>query len=143
MLKTPPVSPADPTPSRDSWLVHRSPIYYGWVVMAVATLGAIMTTPGQTYGVSIFIDHFIRDLGISRTAVSTLYTVGTLLASLMLTYVALLIDRHGPRRIMAGAVLLLGLACLYMSSVQGLITLGIGFFLLRLFFTIVGRTYAE
>lgn len=132
MLKTPPLSLSEKKILREGQLVHRSPIYYGWVVMLVATLGAIMTTPGQTFGVTIFINHFIDDLGISRTAVSSLYTIGTLLASLLLTYVGLLIDRFGPRIVMAVATVLLGLTCIYMSSVQGLITLGIGFFLLRL-----------
>ena len=62
-------------------MVNESPIFYGWIIMAVATFGMIMTSPGQTYAVSIFIDYFITDLGLSRSSVSTLYTVGTLAGS--------------------------------------------------------------
>jgi len=30
----------------------------------------LMTTPGQTVGVSVFLDKIIADLGLSRSAVS-------------------------------------------------------------------------
>ena len=65
-----------------SRLVSKSPIFYGWIIMLVGTLGMIMSSPGQTYVVSIFIEPFIADLGISRSLVSTLYTLGTLVGSL-------------------------------------------------------------
>ena len=80
-----------------NWLVHRSPVYYGWVVMAAGTLGLIMTSPGQSYVVSIFIEYFIADLEISRTLISSLYTAATLAGSFALPFVGRLIDRHGPR----------------------------------------------
>ena len=37
---------------RRSRAIEASPVYYGWVVLAAATLGMAMTTPGQTTGVS-------------------------------------------------------------------------------------------
>ena len=40
--------------------------------------GVGLTSPGQTYSVSLFLEHFIEDLRINRSLVSTLYTVGTL-----------------------------------------------------------------
>ncbi len=66
----------------------------------VGTLGMIMTSPGQTYSVSIFIEHFINDLGISRSLVSTLYTAGTLIGSFALPIVGRQIDRRGARAVM-------------------------------------------
>ena len=91
-----------------------------------------MTSPGQTYSVSIFIEHFIRDLGISRSLVSTLYTVGTLAGSLALPYVGRQIDRRGPG-LMAGVITaLFSLSCLYMGTVQGAVMLGLGFVLIRM-----------
>ena len=77
-----------------SRLVSNSPIFYGWVVLAVGTLGVIMTSPGQTYAVSIFIEHFIEDLGLSRTMVSTLYSLGTVTGSLALPLIGRAIDRR-------------------------------------------------
>lgn len=125
---------ANPSSSfgKDGWIVRRVPIYYGWVIMVMATFAMIMTTPGQTFGVSVFIEHFISELGLSRSTVSTLYLIGTLIGSATLTYVGRLIDRYGPRFIMTITLGLLGLTCFLMSQVNGMIMLGIGFMLLRM-----------
>ncbi len=123
----------EPTAStRHSSLVNELPIYYGWVIMVAAIIGRIMTSPGQTYTVSIFIEYFIDDLGISRSLASTLYTIGTLAGGLSLPFVGEQLDRRGPR-VMAGvATALLTLTCVYMGFVQGPIMLGLGFILLRM-----------
>ncbi|MBT3342589.1 MAG: MFS transporter [Gemmatimonadetes bacterium] len=90
-----------------------------------------MTNPGQTPGFSAFLNHFIADLGLSRSVVSTLYTVATLAASFVLPYVGRLFDRFGSRRMICVVSILLGLACIYMSLVRNAVMLMIGFFLLR------------
>ena len=54
-------------------------MYYGWVVLTVATLGMAATLPGQTVGLSPFIDAFIEEFRLSRSAVSWLYTGATAL----------------------------------------------------------------
>ena len=118
-----------PRPSR---LVAASPVYYGWVILVVGTLGGAMTSPGQTYAVSVFIDHFIADLGLSRSLVSTLYSAGTLTASFALPFIGRQFDRRGARLLVAVSSLLLGLACVYMGFVRNAVMLGLGFFLLRL-----------
>ena len=117
---------------RSSRLVKGFPIFYGWIILLVGTLGLIMTAPGQTYAVSIFIEHFINDLGISRSLVSTLYTIGTLVGSFALPLVGQQIDRRGPRLMMSVVVLLFGLACVYMGIVQNAIMLGLGFMAIRM-----------
>jgi len=114
-----------------SRLVAATPVYYGWVILAVGTLGGIMTSPGQTYAFSAFLDHFISDLNLSRSLVSTLYTAGTLAASFVLPYVGRQFDQRGARVMMTLVTLLLGLACIYMSFVRNALMLAVGFFLLR------------
>jgi MFS family permease len=123
--------PALPKPQY-SRLVNRSPVYYGWVILGVSTLGLIMTSAGQTYGVSIFLEYFIIDLGLSRSMVSTLYTVGTLLGSLALPVVGRYIDQHGLRRVFIVVTILFGVVCIYMGSIQNAVMLGIGFTGLRM-----------
>ena len=115
-----------------NWLVHRSPVYYGWVVMAVGTLGLIMTSPGQSYVVSIFIEYFIADLEISRTLISSLYTAATLTGSFALPFVGRLIDRHGPRALVTFISFAFGLACIFLGNVQNAAMLGLGFVAIRL-----------
>ena len=85
-----------PSPSQIRF-VTKWPVYYGWIILAAAVVGLIMTSPGQTYSVSIFIERFITDLGISRSVVSTLYMVGTLTASFALPFVGRQLDKRGPQ----------------------------------------------
>lgn len=91
-----------------------------------------MSSPGQTYVVSIFIESFITDLGISRSLVSTLYTLGTLVGSFVLPIVGYQIDRHGARLIVVLITALFGFACVYMGYVQNAFMLGLGFIALRM-----------
>ena len=125
------MSPADPHAARRSRFVHGMPFFYGWVILAAGTLGLVMTSPGQTYAISIFIEHFIADLGLSRAAVSTLYMLGTVSASFAMPVVGRQIDRHGSRAMIVLITVLFGFACLYMGTVQSAWMLCLGFFALR------------
>jgi len=112
-------------------LVHRSPVYYGWIVLGISTLGMAATLPGQTAGVSLFIDAFIEDLGLSRSLVSWFYTVATVLGSLALPLMGRLLDRWGPRRMAVAIIALFALSCVGMSQVSGWIGVFVGFVCLR------------
>ena len=123
---------ADVAPIRTSRIIQRTPFFYGWVILVVGTLGNIMTSPGQTYAISIFIEHFIADLGVSRSLVSTFYTIGTLTGSFVLPFVGRQVDQRSPRLMVGLIAGLFGLACLYMSTVQTGWMLLIGFILVRM-----------
>ena len=114
-----------------SRLVERSPVFYGWVVLLVATLGMVMTTPGQTLGVSVFLDPILTDLGAERGTVSLLYTLGTLAGAVALPFVGRALDRWGPRVLVVAVSAGLALACVWMASVRDLTGLAIGFVLIR------------
>lgn len=117
---------------RTSRIIQRTPFFYGWVVLIAGTFGLIMTSPGQTYSISIFIEHFIADLGISRSMVSSFYAVGTLVGSFALPFVGRQVDRRSPRLMVAIIAGLFGLACIYMSLVQAGWMLLIGFIAVRM-----------
>jgi MFS transporter, OFA family, oxalate/formate antiporter len=126
-----PMTPTDaPAPHR-SRLVAGSPVYYGWFVLLAGTLGMMMTIPGQTTGVSIFLDHLIADLGLTRSGVSTLYLIGTLTGSLVLPFVGRFVDQRGPRAAVIVVAAAFALACVWMGLVQDAIMLLIGFTLIR------------
>lgn len=122
---------ATKSPPLKSRLVTGSPIYYGWVIVVAAIIGRVMTSPGQTYAVSIFIERFIEELGITRSLVSTLYTIGTMAAALSLPFVGRQFDKRGPRVMVVIITVLFALAVCYMSTVRNAVMLGIGFVLLR------------
>lgn len=113
-------------------LPNRTPFFYGWIILVVGTFGIIMTGPGQTFSVSIFIEYIIEDLGISRTLVSTLYSVGTLIGGFSLPFWGNQIDRRGTRKLAGWISLLFGLSCIFMGFVQNALMLGLGFILIRM-----------
>ncbi|WP_199430568.1 MFS transporter [Qaidamihabitans albus] len=78
-------------------------------VISAAAVALALTAPGQTAAVSVFVDPLIRDLGVSRSAVSTAYLIGSLSGAFVMPFLGRLIDRFGPRRIMAAVALCFGL----------------------------------
>lgn len=99
----------------------------GLSIIGLATITAALTGPGQTIGVSVFTDHFVDDLGLSRSNVSLAYLIGTLTGAVLLPTVGRFIDQRGVRfaQIIVGT--LFALALLNMSFVGGFAWLALGF----------------
>lgn len=102
-------------------------------------------------GVSVFTDHLIESLRISRTSISTAYLIGTIASGLLVTPMGRSLDRYGIRKgaVAAGFGMFLALtllsqvdriAAFFAFGSQGswnlvarFIAVTIGFFLLRFF----------
>ena len=110
-----------------SRLVAASPVFYGWVVWLVALVGAICSSPGQSFSVSLFMDFFIEDFALDRTTVSSLYGAGTFVASLGLTWVGRRIDALGNRRVGVAIGLLFALVLALCSLINGPVMLFFAF----------------
>ena len=82
-----------------------------------------MTVPGQTNGMSPFIDMLIGALDLSRVAVSTAYMIGTAGSALILTHAGVLYDRFGARVVGTAAAALLGASVLGLSHVDAAVGL--------------------
>lgn len=106
--------------------------FFGWHVVAVSAVVYICTAPGQTAAVSTFIDPMIRDLGVSRSAISTAYLVGTLTGAVAMPWAGRLIDRWGARRSMLVVAAVFGAVLVFMASVDGLVGLTLGFVGIRM-----------
>ncbi len=98
----------------------------------MATITAGLTGPGQTLGVSVFIDHFVADLSLTRSQVSSAYLVGTLVGASLLPWVGRFVDRRGVRVAQIAVGLLFGVALWNMSLVGGFVWLAVGFTGIRL-----------
>ena len=121
-------------PQRESIFRGQSGVIFGCAVLA-----ATLTGPGQTIGVSVFIDHFVDELSFGTTnpdrkreLVSTAYLIGTLTGSFFLPFVGRFIDRRGVRHAQLIIGVLFAAALVNMSFVQGFVTLAIGFVGIRL-----------
>ncbi len=86
---------------------------------------------GQTFFIAQFIPEIQKDLGISRSEVSFVYSLATFIASFNLSYIGGLLDRIKPLRyfFLVSTLLALGLGTLSLST--NLVFLFIGFYLLR------------
>ena len=111
--------------------MSRLPFFYGWIMLPAVMLVTIGTSPGQTYGISVFNPYIQQSLDLSSAELSGAYMIGTFLASLPLFWVGALMDRHGPRRVLIGVVVLFGFTCIGMRYVSGLGSLFLVFFFLR------------
>lgn len=103
----------------------------GWIVLFAGAVGVFMTTPGQTVGVSAFVDHISIDLAMPREHVVMLYSIGTLLGILPAPLIGKLVDRYGPRWAILFIAPALGLACAVVAWAHDAWSLAVGFTLLR------------
>ncbi len=106
--------------------------FYGWHVVVYASIALAATGPGQTVGVSLFIDPLIRELGLTRSSVSTAYLIGTLGGAIALPWIGRGLDRFGVRRTMAVVGAVFGAVLIALSFVTTVVGLTIGFIGLRM-----------
>ncbi|MEQ8846450.1 MFS transporter [Botrimarina sp.] len=122
-------SPADRAPlARPA----RDPAY-AWVMLPVAILMHVGTSPGQTFGVALFNEPIRESLGLTATQLSGAYMVASLLAAVPLVWLGKRMDRHGLKLLSLALVTAVGLGCLAISQVRSLVSLTLCFFALRAF----------
>lgn len=105
--------------------------FYGWAVVAVATVAMFCSGPGQSFVFSVFVDPILADTGLSRVHLSMLYAFGTAVSAAMVAVVARLVDRYGARLMLAGIAFALGVACLGISLASGSVAFLLGFAAMR------------
>lgn len=93
----------------------RVAVFYGWIILGAATIGILMSIPGQTAGVSVFTDYLLAATGLSRLALSNAYLIGTLTSGLLLPFGGVFIDRFGARLVVVAAALWLALTLMFLS----------------------------
>lgn len=106
--------------------------FYGWRMVVFASIALALTGPGQTAGLSVFVDPLITDLDITRTQLTTAYMIGTLVGALALPWIGRGMDRFGIRKAMVLIGLVFGGVLLALSLVSNLAGLTAGFVLLRM-----------
>lgn len=96
--------------------VDRSPFYYGWVIIVIGAIGILFSIPGQTMGVSVYTNHLMGNLNLTRIQISTAYMIGTLASSFLLTFAGLFYDKFGARVAGAGSAFFLGLCLIFLAN---------------------------
>jgi MFS family permease len=106
--------------------------FHGWRMVAFAAIALGMTGPGQTVGVSVFIDPMMVALDLTRSEISAAYLIGTLGGAFALPRIGRAIDEHGTRVGLGVAGGMLGVMLIAMGGVQGVVTLTVGFVGIRM-----------
>lgn len=101
-------------------------------MLALAMGLSIASSPGQTFGVSIFIEPMRTDLGLSHGQMGLAYTLGTIFGAGPILLIGHQIDRRGLRKVALSVVFAFGTACLFMAFVQNWVQTVIAFTLLRM-----------
>ena len=131
---------------RTPFAPSRCPVFYGWVIVFAATLGAIFSIPGQTMGFSVFTDVLMAELGLSRVELSLAYCIGTVGSGLTLPWLGRVLDRQGERKMAVASVIATGVVLFYLAqtgplsralgkifpaSIAAFLVIGLGFYLIR------------
>ncbi|MFT4549734.1 MAG: OFA family oxalate/formate antiporter-like MFS transporter [Verrucomicrobiales bacterium] len=122
------------------------PFFYGWVIVAIATMAILFSIPGQTMGFAVFTDILIEQLGLSRVQLSFAYFIGTIFSGFTLPYLGRVFDRLGARRMVVYSSVATAIVLVYLSqsrrildavpdfigrTVAAFIIITIGFYLIR------------
>lgn len=97
-----------------------TPFFYGWIVLATASIGALIATSvAQTVfgGVQ---DLIAGEIGWDRKTIALAATLGTWTSGLTMPFIGKCVDRFGPRWMMFFAALLVGGGAIYFSNSQSL-----------------------
>lgn len=93
-------------------------IYYGWRVVAACFVIATFSWGLGLYGVSVYLHALTVERGWSVSAVSAAITLFFLCSALLQATVGALIQRHGPRLVIAGGALALATGAALVGFVQ-------------------------
>ncbi|MDG2352509.1 MAG: MFS transporter [Acidimicrobiales bacterium] len=111
----------------------RSPSgFYGWHMLALASLVGILTGPGQSAAVSVFREHLSSGLDLSDSAIATAYLVGTLTSSVFQPRIGTWVDSVGVKRATITVGVLFAIAVAHMSLIHGVVWLAVGFLGIRI-----------
>ena len=99
-------------------LAGRLPVYYGWVVFAIANLPSFGARPVASVAVlSVFVIPMTEEFGWSRGLFSGAVSLGAVFGVVMSPFAGRLIDRYGSGVILAGCSAVVGVCAMLLALV--------------------------
>ena len=99
-------------------LAGRLPVYYGWVVFAIANLPSFGARPVASVAVlSVFVIPMTDEFGWSRGLFSGAVSLGAVCGVVMSPFAGRLIDRYGSGVILAGCSAVVGVCAMLLALV--------------------------
>ena len=104
-------------------LAGRLPVYYGWVVFAIANLPSFGARPVASVAVlSVFVIPMTEEFGWSRGLFSGAVSLGAVCGLIMSPFAGRLIDRYGSGVTLAGCSAIVGVCALLLAVVTNALT---------------------
>jgi len=125
------------------------PVFYGWVVVAVAWMLSVINLAGFTWGFTIFVQPLAAEFGWSHTSITFAWAASLGWALLLGPWSGLMFDRYGPRPLLAVGGVTGGLGWLLIPYVSqywvffALFVFGVGTGLNGTLGTVGGSTIAQ
>ena len=94
-------------------------LFYGWVILG-ACFATTTMVGGLFYSFGIFFNPLLEDFGWSRALTSSVSTANLLAFAFSSMFFGRLIDRYGPRLVLAGSAVIVGLGYILCSQVSSI-----------------------
>ncbi len=99
-------------------LAHRTPFFYGWIIVGAAFLGSFAGGGLQSFTFGVFIKPMSEDMNWSRAALVGALTVRTYVSAALAPIFGTVVDRYGPRYLMTASAVIGGIAALLLTQVR-------------------------
>ena len=103
--------------ARSASLAAKTPFYYGWINLAIASLAMLATLPGRSVGLALITEPMLGDLQLSRLDYGAYTFFATLIGAAFNPIVGPRIDRWGSKLNLSAILLGLGAVVMAMSQV--------------------------
>eukprot|EP00747_Dinoflagellata_sp_TGD_P170721 gnl/TRDRNA2_/TRDRNA2_203006_c0_seq1.p1 gnl/TRDRNA2_/TRDRNA2_203006_c0~~gnl/TRDRNA2_/TRDRNA2_203006_c0_seq1.p1 ORF type:complete len:515 (-),score=62.36 gnl/TRDRNA2_/TRDRNA2_203006_c0_seq1:5-1549(-) len=100
------------------YMCGRIGIHYGIVALLLSAAVHLCSSPGHSFGVAPFVDHWIVDLRVSRGEVSLFWAIATFVCGPLLPFAGATVDRFGVAGTLRRTLPLFGLVLVWMSSLS-------------------------
>ncbi|TET46617.1 MAG: MFS transporter [Dehalococcoidia bacterium] len=107
-------------------------IFYGWWIVGACFIIALYMAGAVFYGFTAIFEPIAGEFGWSYTSISIAASIRGLEAGLLAPVAGIIVDRWGPRRLIFGGVLCIGLGLLLLSQIHSLGMFYVAFILMSL-----------
>lgn len=106
-------------------------VYYGWVMLAVASLGGFVSAGSSQMYVSSILFSITKETGWTNTAISGALLAGTIMGGVASPLAGAWVDRYGPRALMSVAAVVMAAGFALMGWSPRLAIFYVGYMLAR------------
>ncbi len=112
--------------------LKHSKIFYGWVIVAACLLIILYTSGVANFGFTAFFEPIAEEFGWGYAQISLAASLRGLEMGLLAPFMGFMVDRWGPRKLIFGGGICVGIGFLLLSKVSSLPTFYLSFALMAL-----------